>query len=79
MARPGLAADMDLRDEMSGDMDTKDLWQQIQDYNGVNLCQEGSEPLPSVNFADQLSDLRPTDWAFQGWQKARATVVCWHG
>lgn len=41
------------------------MLEQIEQYNPLNLSQQQSEPLERVNFVNDLSDVRPTDWAFQ--------------
>ncbi|NER36067.1 MAG: carbohydrate porin [Oscillatoria sp. SIO1A7] len=41
-----------------------DLLEQIEEYNPVNLSLQGEDPLFEVNSVNELSDVRPTDWAY---------------
>lgn len=41
-----------------------DILKQIEEYNPVNLSLQGSDPLEEVTSVNELSDVRPTDWAY---------------
>ncbi|NER36899.1 MAG: iron uptake porin [Oscillatoria sp. SIO1A7] len=44
--------------------ETTDILQQVEEYNPVNLTLQQSDPLIRINSVDELSDVRPTDWAY---------------
>ena len=49
---------------------------QLEEYNPTNLSQGRNEALDRVNFVNQLSDVRPTDWAFTALQNLAQRHGC---
>ena len=52
------------------------ILEQIEEYNPLNLSQGGAEPLDKVNFVNQLTDVKPTDWAFTALQNLAQRHNC---
>ena len=55
---------------------TKQILQQVEEYNPLNLSQQGNQSLDRVNFVNQLEDVKPTDWAYQALQNLAQRHQC---
>ncbi len=52
------------------------ILEQVEQYHPLNLSQGGEEPLEQVNFVNQLTDVKPTDWAYTALQNLAQRHGC---
>ena len=81
LANPALAQEMSASGSSpeatpAGAESTENLLQQIEEYNPVNLSLQESDPLFEVNSVNQLSDVRPTDWAYSALRGLASRYGC---
>ena len=55
---------------------TTEILQQVEEYNPVNLSLQESDPLIRINSVNQLSDVRPTDWAYSALRGLASRYGC---
>ena len=71
------APNTDRHSEIGSSVDpSREILEQIEEYNPLNLSQGGDEPLEQVNFVNQLRDVKPTDWAFTALQNLAQRHGC---
>ena len=44
--------------------------------NSANLDSIASQPMAQINSVSKLSDVQPTDWAYQSWQSLAERYSC---